>query len=51
MDQLAGMIPNLMLEILDTVLCKGFPGEAGFQALGKLAADIASKHEQLQLEN
>lgn len=50
-DQLAGMIPNLKVEILDTVLCKGFPGEADFKALDKLAADISSKHEQLQLEN
>jgi len=50
-DQIAGMIPNLKVEILDTVLCKGLPGETDFKALDKLAADISSKHEQLQLEN
>jgi len=50
-DQLSGMIPNLKVEILDTVLCKGFPGEADFKALDKLATDIATKHEQLNFKN
>ncbi len=50
-EQLAGMIPNLKVEILDTVLCKGFPAETDFQALDKLAADISSKHEQHHLKN
>lgn len=50
-DQIAGMIPNLKVEILDTVLCKGFPAETDFQALDKLAADILSKHEQHHLKN
>ncbi len=50
-EQIAAMIPNLKVEILDTVLCKGFPGEADFQLLDKLAVTIANKHEQHQLKN
>jgi len=50
-DQIAGMIPNLKVEILDPVLCKGFPAETDFQALDKLAVNIANKHEQHHLKN
>ncbi len=45
-EQLAAMIPNLKLEILDPVLCKGFPKEADFKALNSLAATIAEKHKE-----
>jgi len=45
-EQLAGMIPNLKVEMLDTVLCKGFPRESDFQALEDLAAAIAEKHSE-----
>ncbi|MBN2076993.1 MAG: FprA family A-type flavoprotein [Dehalococcoidales bacterium] len=44
-DVLAGMIPNLKVEIIDPVLCKGFPKEADFEALDGLAAKIAEKHK------
>jgi len=50
-DQVAAMIPNLKVKILDPVLCKGLPGEADFRALDKLAQDIAAKHKQLNLKN
>jgi len=45
-EQLAGMIPNLKVEMLDTVLCKGFPRESDFRALESLAATIAAKHKE-----
>lgn len=46
LEQIAGLIPNLNVEILDPVLCKGYPKEADFRALDKLAATIATKHRE-----
>ena len=48
-EQIAGLIPNLKVEILSPVLCKGFPKEQDFAALDALAAAIADKHEELKL--
>jgi flavorubredoxin len=48
-EQIAGLIPNLKVEILDPVLCKGFPREADFKALDNLAAAIAEKHKEHNL--
>lgn len=48
-EQIAGLIPNLQVEILDPVLCKGFPGQADFDALEHLAATIADKHKEHNL--
>jgi flavorubredoxin len=45
-EQLAGMIPNLKVEILAPVLSKGFPREEDFKALENLAATIAEKHRE-----
>lgn len=45
-ETLGGMIPNLKVEILDPVLCKGVPRETDFKALDALAAAIARKHEE-----
>jgi flavorubredoxin len=45
-EQLAAMIPNLKVEVLEPVLCKGFPREADFKALDKLADTIAKKHKE-----
>ncbi len=45
-EQLAAMIPNLKVEILEPVLSKGFPKEADFKALDSLAATIAEKHKE-----
>ncbi len=45
-EQLAGMIPNLKVEILEPVLSKGFPKEADFKALDNLADTIARKHKE-----
>ncbi len=48
-EQLAAMIPNLKVEILEPVLSKGFPKEADFKALDKLATTIAEKHKEHNL--
>jgi flavorubredoxin len=48
-EQLAGMIPNLKVEILEPVLTKGLPGEADFAALDNLADTIAQKHKEHNL--
>ncbi|MBL7074855.1 FprA family A-type flavoprotein [candidate division KSB1 bacterium] len=48
-EQIAGLIPNLKVEILSPVLCKGFPRESDFDALDKLAAAIAGKHKEHNL--
>jgi flavorubredoxin len=45
-ETLAGMIPNLKIEVLEPVLCKGVPSEADFKALDDLAAVIAEKHQE-----
>ena len=45
-ETLAGMIPNLKVEVLDPVLCKGVPSETDFQALSALADTIAQKHAE-----
>jgi flavorubredoxin len=48
-EQIAAAIPNLKVEILTPVICKGFPREADFQALDNLAATIAQKHKENKL--
>ncbi len=45
-ETLAGMIPNLKVEVIEPVLCKGVPSEVDFKALDDLAAVIAEKHEE-----
>jgi len=46
-EVLASMIPNLKVEVLTPVIAKGLPKEDDFQALEKLATDIAKKHKEL----
>ncbi len=45
-EQLVGMLPNLKVELLDPILCKGYPKEADFKALDNLADAIAQKHKE-----
>jgi len=45
-EQLAAMIPNLKVEILEPVMSKGFPREADFKALDNLADTIVQKHKE-----
>ncbi len=44
-ETLAGMIPNLKVEIIPPVIIKGYPKEADYEALDKLADAIAEKHK------
>ncbi|MBA7484636.1 MAG: MBL fold metallo-hydrolase [Dehalococcoidia bacterium] len=44
-EQLSTMIPNLKVEVLEPVICKGFPKESDFKALDNLADAIAVKHK------
>ncbi len=45
--QLAGLIPNLKVEIVEPVVIKGRPKDEDFAALDELAAAIARKHSML----
>jgi flavorubredoxin len=49
-EKIGQLIPNLQVEILDPVLCKGFPREEHFQALDELADTIAEKHDGLGIK-
>jgi flavorubredoxin len=49
-ETLAGLIPNLKVEIIDPVLVKGAPTETGFKALEDLAETIATKHKEQGLK-
>jgi len=46
-EQLGAMVPNLKVEVLQPVLCKGAPKDADFAALDRLAEEISRKHEGL----
>jgi len=45
-EMLSAMMPNLKVEVLPPVLCKGHPKEADFKALDNLANTIAQKHKE-----
>ncbi len=45
-ETLAGMIPNLKVELLEPVLSKGAPLGEDFKALSDLAANVAEKHRE-----
>jgi flavorubredoxin len=49
-EQIAAMIPNLKVEVLPPVICRGLPRQADFVALDKLADTIAQKHKALGLK-
>lgn len=44
-EQLSAMIPNLKAEVLEPVMCKGFPRESDFKSLDNLANAIVAKHK------
>jgi flavorubredoxin len=46
-EQLTGLMPNLKVEVLGTVIAKGLPKTADFAALDQLADAIAAKHAGL----
>jgi flavorubredoxin len=45
-ETIASLIPNLKVEIIPPVICKGQPREADYQALEKLAETIVQKHKE-----
>ena len=45
-EQLVAMIPNLKVELLPTVIVKGYPREDDFKSLDNLAETIAQKHKE-----
>jgi flavorubredoxin len=47
-EQIAGLIPNLKVEVLGTVFCKGVPREEAFSALDALADAIGAKHASIE---
>lgn len=49
-EQIAAMIPNLKVEVLPPVICRGLPRKADFAALDTLADTIAQKHKSFGLK-
>jgi flavorubredoxin len=48
-ENTTAMIPNLKVEIIPPLIIKGYPKEADFQALDKLADTITGKHKDAGL--
>lgn len=48
-ERITELIPNLDVEVIEPVFCRGFPRETDFQALDTLAATITKKHKEHQL--
>ncbi len=48
-EQITGLIPNLKVEVLDTVMCKGLPRQTDYVALDALADAIRERHERENL--
>jgi flavorubredoxin len=46
-EQISELIPNLKVEVLDAVLCKGFPRPEDLAALDQLAEKIKDRHSRL----
>ena len=46
-EQIAGLISNLKVEVLEPVIAKGYPKDEDFAALEKLADKISAKHKEL----
>jgi flavorubredoxin len=48
-EQIVGLIPNLKVEVIDPVICKGLPREADLSSVDALAAKIVAKHKEAGL--
>jgi flavorubredoxin len=46
-EQLAGLIANIKVELIEPVIAKGQPKDEDFAALDKLADQILAKHKQI----
>ncbi len=49
LEQIAGALTNLKVEMLDPVVIRGFPKEEDFRALDRLADRILDRHKTLNL--
>ncbi|MCK4433350.1 MAG: FprA family A-type flavoprotein, partial [Methanomicrobia archaeon] len=49
-EQIAGMLTNVKIEILDPVIVKGLPKKEDFKALDRLADQILDKHKGVKDE-
>jgi flavorubredoxin len=47
-EQIAGLIPNLKVEVLEPVMVKGYPREEDLERLDRLADTIAERHRGLR---
>ncbi len=48
-EQIAGLLANLKVEIIEPVIAKGNPKDSDFTALDNLADKIAAKHKELKI--
>ena len=48
-DIIKASMPNLRVELLDQVICRGYPRETDFRALDNLAESVARKHKEIGL--
>ena len=48
-DAVKGAMPNLKVELLPPVICKGLPKPSDLEAIDKLAEAIAAKHREIGL--
>ncbi len=46
-EQISSLIPHLKVEVLGTLMCKGYPRDCDFEALDVLADKIKEKHTQI----
>jgi flavorubredoxin len=46
-EHIAAAIPNLNVEVIPPVLCKGLPGNQDLEAISNLSAEIAKRHAGL----
>ena len=46
-EQIAGLIPNLKVEVLPPLLCRGLPREKEFAAIDGLAQTILERHRSI----
>ncbi len=49
LEQIKETIPGIKVQMLDPVIVKGKPVEKDFDALGKLAVQIASRHDEINV--
>ena len=49
-EQISGMLTNLKVELLEPVLVKGMPKGDDFAALDKLAQDILTRHQEIEIQ-